>query len=166
MKPHFNDDAFADLVIGSGSANSQSHLNECDDCRDEVERLESGLAAFRQAVRQSAERPPFFWAAQRTAIGARVAERSNPRGVRWAVVSTVALAALAVGMLIPDHAPVPASTNSATAAQPQIDQDELLMREVGANVMDNVADPLGPTSLIAEDLGKALQQSQTNPKGQ
>lgn len=156
MKPHWNEDEFADQVV---DPRTQSHADECADCHDELEKFSTALLGFRDAVHSAAERPPFFWAAQRTAIHAHVADRPKPHGTGWALASTAALVALALIMLLPGNTPQP-SGQSNTSANVQVDEDELLMQRIGDSLLSNVADPLQPTNLIASDLNNAVQQAQ------
>lgn len=164
MKPHWNEDEFAENMIDSG-ARAQSHLEECADCRAEVEQFDDFVRDFRDSAHDAAERPQFFWNAQQTAIRARVEARSKSYSIWWALTSAAALAALAIAMLIPGSKPQP-QMHSATATQTHVDQDELLMRQVDESLMSNVAEPLEPAGLIASDLGDAMLKAQKNSKGQ
>jgi hypothetical protein len=164
VKPHWNEDEFAEHLI---APRTQSHADDCDECRDELQQLDRALAGFREAVHTSAERPQFFWSAQQTAIRARLESLRTPHRLRWAIASAVALAALAVAMLLPASKPQPAVNTASSNIH--VDQDELLMRQIDDSLMSNVAEPLQPASLIATDLGKAMQQAQpirNNSKGE
>jgi len=155
VKPHWNEDEFAEHLI---APRAQSHADECDVCRDEHQQLDRAFADFRELVQTSAERPQFFWSAQQTAIRARLDSARRPHGLRWALVSAVALVGLAVAMLIPASQPQPEVNTASTTVH--VDQDELLMRQIDDSLMSNVAEPLEPASLIATDLGNAMQQAQ------
>lgn len=156
MKPHWNEDEFADQFV---RPRTQSHADECADCRDQLEKFSTALRGFRDAVHSTAERPPFFWAAQRTAIRAHVADRQKPHSTGWALASTAALVALALIMMLAGNTPQPAGQSS-ISANVQVDEDELLMQRIGDSLLSNVADPLQPTNLIASDLSNAVQQAQ------
>jgi hypothetical protein len=158
VKSHWNTDEFAEQVI---APQAQSHASKCEECRSEVEDFRRELDGFRDQVQSAAERPPFFWAAQRTAIGARLAKASTWQGLRFALVSAVVLIAVATSLLMPEPKPqhVAASTTHST-----VDQDELLMRQVDEALLSNVPDSLEPANLIASDLGNALSKAQQNLK--
>lgn len=156
MKSHWNTDEFAEQVI---APKAQSHASDCEECRSEIEDFRRELEGFRDTVHSTAERPPFFWAAQRTAIGARLAGKTKWQGIRLALASTVALIALATSLLTPGPSP---HQMVASNTHQQVDQDELLMRQVDDALLSNVPDSLEPANIIATDLGDALSKAQKN----
>jgi len=156
VKSHWNTDEFAEQVI---TPLAQSHATECEECRNEVEEFRRELEGFRNEVHSAAERPPFFWAAQRTAIRARLVAATKWSRMRFALASTVALFAIAISLMLPVNKP-----QNFVASTTQVDQDELLMRQVDEALLSNVPDSLEPANLIASDLGNALSKAQQNSK--
>lgn len=159
MKSHWNTDEFAEQVI---TPRAQSHASECEECRSEVEEFRRELGGFRDEVRAAAERPSFFWAAQRTAIRTRTLTASNTHGLRFALVSAVGLFALATSLMIPG----PKSNLLAVVDQPRVVQpdDESLMRQVDEALLSNVPDSLEPANLIANDMSTALSKAEKDLK--
>jgi hypothetical protein len=158
VRSHWNTDEFAEQVI---VPRAHSHATECDECRIEVEEFRRELAAFRDDVHSAAQRPSFFWAAQRNAIGARLRKASTWQGLRFALVSALALFAVAASLLVPGAKQQQLVAGNAHAT---VDQDELLMRQVDEALLSNVPDSLEPANLIASDLGNALSKAQQNLK--
>jgi hypothetical protein len=155
VKSHWNTDNFAEHVI---APQTQSHASECEECRNEVEDFRRELDGFRDQVHSGADRPPFFWAAQRTAIAARLRTATKWSGVRLALASTVALLAVATSLMLP----APQSHNMvASVDKPRVVQDdEALMRQVDEALLSNVPDSLEPANLIANDMSDALSKAQ------
>jgi hypothetical protein len=159
VKSHWNTDEFAEHVI---TPKAQSHANDCDECRSEVEDFRRELEGFRDQVHSAAERAPFFWAAQRTAIGARLRNATKWSGVRLALASTVALLAVATSLMLP----APKGHNMvASVDKPHVLQDdEALMRQVDEALLSNVPDSLEPANLITNDMSDALSMAQKSSK--
>lgn len=150
MKPHWNAEQFADHVV---APREPSHASECPECGVEVEQFRRELGGFRQSVHASAQKPPFFWSAQQTAVSARIRKASRSQGIFWALGSTAALCALAVAMLLP-------GTSVPTEIARQSDPDELLMRQVQQTLTSDIASPLQPTRLIANEMNQAYVVAQ------
>ena len=159
MKSHWNTDEFSEHVI---RPQAQSHASECEECRVEVEDFRRELDGFRDQVHSAAERPPFFWAAQRGAIGARLRTATKWSGVRLALASTVALLAVATSLMLP----APKAHNMvASVDNPRITQDdEALMLQVDEALLSNVPDSLEPANLITNDMSNALSKAQKSSK--
>jgi hypothetical protein len=159
VKSHWNTDEFAEHVI---SPQAQSHASECEECRSEVEDFRRELDGFRDQVRSAAERAPSFWAAQRTAIGARLRTATKWSGVRLALASTVALLAVATSLMLPG----PKAHNMvANVDRPRVVQDdEALMRQVDEALLSNVPDSLEPANLIADDMSTAFSKVEKSSK--
>jgi hypothetical protein len=129
-------------------------LNERE--RVEIERL---IAGFRQEAKQQAERPEFFWTAQRTRIAARLRQARMGRGLGWA--ATVAAAtAMVVFMTVPSHSPTThAPRPGPTAAVHTPASDEELLRSVDETTSSNVPDALAPANLLATEMDRGLNGS-------
>lgn len=150
MKPHWNAEEFANHVVAS---REPSHASECPECRAELDEFRSELNRFRQSVQTAAQRPSFFWSTQRTAIEARVRNASRPQTLLYALGSVAALCALAAAMLMPIASP---RVETAT----YVDPDELLMQQVQQTLTSDVASPLRPARLIANEMNQALVAQQ------
>jgi hypothetical protein len=156
VKSHWNTDKFAEHVI---TPQVQSHASECEECRSEVEGFRRELEGFRDELHSVAERPGFFWAAQRTAIKARTMKASNAHGLRFALISAVALFALATALIVPA---TKSNTVVAINEKPRVTvpDDDALMRQVDEALLSNVPDSLEPANLIANDMNSAFSKAQ------
>jgi hypothetical protein len=160
VKSHWNTDEFAEHVITPGA---QSHASECEECRNEVEDFRRELEGLRDELRSAAERPSFFWATQRAAIKARAMTVPNGHGLRFALVSAVALFAVATSLMVP----APKSKElSGQVKQPTVvvQDDEALMRQVDDALLSNVPDSLEPANLIANDMSTAFSKVEKSSK--
>lgn len=160
MKSHWNTDEFAEHVI---APRAQSHASECEECRSEAEEFRREMEGFRDELHSVTERPGFFWAAQRTAIKGRTMTGSNAHGLRFALVSAVALFALATTLMVPAPKPTnfAAKVDPLRVAQPD---DEALMMQVDEALLSNVPDSLEPANLIANDMSTAFSKAQKTSK--
>jgi hypothetical protein len=159
VKSHWNTDEFAEQVI---APKAHSHENECEECGGEIEEFRREMAGFRDELQVAAERPAFFWAAQRTAIRERLTAATKWNGVRFALASAVALFAVATSLMLP--APKPQSMVASTAHAPVVQDDEAVMRQVDEALLSNVPDSLEPANLIANEMGTAFSRAEQNSK--
>lgn len=84
MSGHLGDEQLTSAVLGEGHE-AREHLETCAECRDEAERAQAALVGFGESLRAEAERPEGFWAWQRNAILARVAQGTvRTRRLAWA----------------------------------------------------------------------------------
>lgn len=116
---------------------------------------ETWMKAFRDACQAKADRPAYFWSAQRANIQAKLKSRHRLGTLRIALVSTASLIVVAGAMLIFGHAPV-------TTPPPQIAlghtiSDQQLLADIDETLADPTPDALAPMELISQDMDKSLQ---------
>jgi hypothetical protein len=89
MSNHLSQDQFESCVLGRAGRQELEHMNECPECRAEVERFSEGVALFRRAVHDLADDAPMQPAA------------SVNRGWRWTLAAAGAAAALVAAIVLP-----------------------------------------------------------------
>jgi len=107
MSGHLRDEQLTSAVLDEGDE-AREHLETCAECRDEAERAQAALAGFGESVRAEAGRPDGFWAWQRDAILARVAQGTvRTRRLAWA--GAMVLVILGAVLLTRPRQPAPRS---------------------------------------------------------
>ncbi len=136
-------------------------MNNEQDFRIEPED-EKWLAAFKESSAEGAERPSWFWSAQRAKIRERIAPKKTlPLWVVWASpAAIVAVAALLLFFVnIPAvHHKVPVTVATANAV-PNI-SDQQLLSEIDDTINNSVPDALAPADLLAQEVNRGLQNNQ------
>lgn len=150
IRAHLTDEELAQALTSPGKA-LLAHLDLCDDCRSEVERLRRVLE------RQSAESnpPQEFWQQQRMRIWQRIqAKESSPARaphLAWAALAAM----LALGGLWISDARTPEQTAPVTSHS-QIDDDELMVAVERIGQTD-MPEALEPASLLAREMSKGTK---------
>lgn len=142
MKPHLNDEQFANLLTGEPDAGATAHVADCGQCRAELEAMNSAAAGLRTYLSAAAERP-------------RNVSLAPARSRRWVMLpGTAALAvALVAGATtlvlhhrhhpphqLVHHVPIP--------ARPEI-SDEALLAAINNDLSDSTPDALAPAAVIS-----------------
>jgi hypothetical protein len=128
---HLTDEQFAECAIVALSPESEAHLRECSQCREELTRFSASMDDFSRAA--------FGWSETQPVVSLRaVTQRQAGRG--WLVPATWAMAAafvLAVGLpRVIHHDRQPAAPANAAVvdgsddSEAQIAEDNRLMRSV------------------------------------
>lgn len=116
------------------------------------EDLKPELDAFRDAARQAAERPVFFWTRQRASIRSRLSDTARPfwrRGLAW----TAPLVVLACSLLFfvgESKAPPPDFAGG---------DDEVLLIEVERALNRDFPTALDPAILMIDQIDRAKRHS-------
>ncbi|MBI1750430.1 MAG: hypothetical protein HYR59_07170 [Acidobacteria bacterium] len=86
MNVHLSEEQLTSMLVGDAETEGAlAHVKACRDCRGEAERVRAALAGFAGSAQEEAERPEGFWAWQRDAILARVAQGTlRTRRLAWA----------------------------------------------------------------------------------
>lgn len=122
--------------------------------------LREYLDAFRGDVHEQAEKPEWFWSAQRAKIRARLRER--PAGsLRLVFASLAAVLAVALSMVLSGpklstHGPVP---QTAQVHAHEAMSDDALMAEVVDETEYAVPDALAPANALAQELDQGLKSA-------
>ncbi len=132
--------------VEPGTAGRRTHLEQCDTCRLELDRVEQRAARLRALPTL---RPPRD---QWPRVAARVNTVRRQRRIRWMTAGAMALAAsLALALLVPRPAPAPAATAPAEQLSSLQQRSRALEAAIGAYGADTrVLD--GRTSRVAADL--------------
>jgi hypothetical protein len=147
---HLTDEQFAECVaecaVVAPSPESEAHLRDCPQCREELARFSTSMNDFSRAA--------FGWSETQPAVSLR-AEARPATGGAWLVPATWAVAAavtLAVGVpmvIHHDSQPVTPSNTSVTSvadgpddSDAQIAEDNQLMRSVNMAIGGNDPSPL------------------------
>jgi len=135
---HLDTIRLAELTSGTGEEGARRHLQECRECRDELARLQGGIAQTVEQMRAQAERDEVFWARQRAAIRARSAG-SRQLWLRYA--STAMATLLLVAVLLFAHTPKLAKPLPSDAPS-----DEVLLEQVQNDIQRDVPQALAALS--------------------
>jgi len=135
---HLTDEQFAECAIVAPGPESEAHLRECPQCREELTRFSESMDDFSRAA--------FAWSETRPVVSLRAATRPQA-GRGWLAPATWAMAAafvVAVGLpKVIHHDRQPAVPNNAVAvdasgdSDAQIAEDNRLMRSVNTAIGSN-----------------------------
>ena len=139
---HLPEEALDDVLIGMGSAESQTHLARCPECRAKVEQFGADMQLFNAVSMAWSEAQP-----QRPLEAKRL---TPARRMPFALVGSTVAAGLAVGLVLSvghhesRFTPQSRSGNEAQIldSQTQIAQDNRLMEAVNAAIGPQEASPL------------------------
>jgi hypothetical protein len=116
------------------------------------------LAALAESTRAAASRPDDFWRQQHTAIRRCIAQsEASPRRAISHLAWASAMALLLIATILLSSGPAPAPRQVTTTIAP--DPDQQLLLAVEQAVQSGVPDALAPASLLAEEMGQAVQTS-------
>lgn len=161
MNNHLRGDQVTEWVCGTNEEDVKMHLEACDVCRLEVERLQATLTGFHDSVHALAQRDNSFWRRQRLAIWERLSARFWFPSGSW-VWATVMLVVLVAALLLVRTSRIP-RYGTAEAS------DEVLLQGVQGDLSREFPEALAPAVLIAEERNEILnrkvnQQSKSNSK--
>ncbi len=121
---------------------------------------EQWLTAFKESAAARAERPAWFWSAQRAKIRERISpEKKLPMWLVWAspaaICAVAALLLFGVHFPVVQHQQVPVTVATANAIQNVSDQQ--LMSELDETIGNSVPEALAPADLLAQEVNRGLQ---------
>ena len=141
MNGHLSSAQISEWILGSRTMEADRHIQDCLECRTEIARCESGLAAFGQTVRSLA-------ALQPTAVPDAWVSVPQPAVWRWAAAATAFM--FVVGL--------PIYWNTKNDQQELSRQDSELMERVHTQLLRSVPAPLEPLFELMEEEGKETSQ--------
>lgn len=122
----------------------------------ELEKQDEGWTKeFREACHAHAERPAYFWAAQRARVQSTIGASRRLSSLRIALASTAVLLVVAGAMLTGSNSPISNSPPRTTATHTISDQQ--LLADIDETLADPTPDALAPMELISQDMDKNLQ---------
>ncbi len=144
MSRHLNHDQISAVVAGETGPEAAAHLEDCQDCRREVEQFENVLGHFRGSVRA--------WSDGQVREGIRV----QPRTRAWPRLAYACMiAALVLLCVVANRLPVPSKRNVAVAPS-ALESDTLLLKRVSADVSRSV--PPGMETLLGFNTTGTVQR--------
>jgi len=118
---------------------------------------DASIAALAESLREAGDRPDGFWRMQRAAIQERIQGSEQRASLRLAWAGSVALVAIAVGLLTQTPAPASAVAN--------YDPDHDLLVGVEQAVRRPIPQALEPAQLLAQELERSVEAAEkTNPQ--
>jgi hypothetical protein len=140
MNQHLTDEQITACLEASPDASTREHLQQCAECTQEAEHLQSLVARFGETMRREAAA---------TEPRRELRPHFSLVSLRQALAGVVALLLLASVLLLAPSAP-PRPQNSPTAAVQQ-DPDDVLLMEVQSDVQRDVPLALEPAVLIVTE---------------
>lgn len=127
---HLDTETMDRYLAGERGAIAEQHLAGCAACRQEVERIESALSAFRGSVQ--------LWSARRRATGWRPVQQTMPQRLataRWTAIAAAAIMLAAIPLY---------RTYTQHRAEAQAKADAVLLEEISADISRPAPEPLEP----------------------
>jgi anti-sigma factor RsiW len=160
LTSHLTKEELTDNLLGVSSLTVNAHLLGCPACAEELERIKSSIAGFREAAQGWSEHAMVAAAESGTVRSRTAGLRSRPT---W-ILAMAALILFVAGSLTYLHKEpavsqgraVAVSTPTATAAlsQAQLDQDNQLLSQVSVELSEAVPAPMQP--LLVSESGASV----------
>jgi predicted anti-sigma-YlaC factor YlaD len=147
MIEHLSAEQISQWMVGDRTPELERHIAECAECRVELDRLESALAQFRTAMRETANAaPPLGWG-------------ESASGRAWLSWPRLVLAAVALILLV--VLPVSWMAHARQQAAEAALADSQLLESVDSAISQAVPEPMEPlVNLVSWNSSPAEQ----NPK--
>jgi hypothetical protein len=139
-----------------------SHLQSCNTCRAEGERLRTMIADFSKAVHSEAAQDESFWTRQRAQVLQRVDEHKSSAWSlrwRWAVPVPIAVLSVVIALVLinkPTPKAIPSHSNDAS--------DEALLLQVQYDTYRQVPSALAPAGLLVQERNRVLTSKKSQAK--
>jgi hypothetical protein len=161
MTHHLSDEQFNSALLAENDSEATRHLEGCESCRIELERVRAFLGNVRAESLAGAERPQIFWREQRHAIASRlpVAGAIETRPLAWA--GSLAIFALAAAWMTHSASPVQPQrvrSQSSASVPAAVDPDHMLLVDIQRSVRRDVPRALEPATLLAQELHRAANR--------
>jgi hypothetical protein len=153
---HLSDSEVEEMLLAPATEN-RHHLEQCDSCKVEVQRIRRPLETLNRTVRTAAEKPEDFWQRQRMAIRERIAATQSRPIRRPARLAWAAAALIATATLVLDSAP------KLEPPQARIDPDHELLIEVERILQSDGPQALEPAALLTREISQDTQPNSTFP---
>jgi len=153
---HLNDEEMADVLARPAADTARAvlaHLQLCDACSRELDRLRALVASLGQAAGPAVAAKTEaggrdFWERQRAQVWRQLAA-AEPRTLRWLPVLSAAMAAVILAVAFASR-PV---ARPAKGLEPASDADRQLLVQVEQVVDTDGPEALEPAALLAEQIG-------------
>jgi hypothetical protein len=120
MSHHLSEDQFESCLLGRAGQQELVHINECRECRAELEQFRKALSMFRTAVADIAEEHS---AGPSSDVSASSLSSAHIPAWRWALVLTVFVAAIMLPIVVSHtNPPKPAEQMSPEAVMERMNQ--------------------------------------------
>jgi anti-sigma factor RsiW len=138
------------------------HLQSCEMCRAEGERLRAMVADFSKAVHSKAAQDETFWSHQRSQVLQRV-DRDTSSLLsfrwRWAVPVPIAVLSVVIALVVinaPTRKVIPVKSSDAS--------DEALLLQVQYDMYRKVPSALEPARLLVQERNRVLTSKESQAK--
>jgi hypothetical protein len=140
MSHHLSEDQFEACILGHAGPAELAHINECSECRAELERFRKSLSLFRSAVWDLADEQGAFQSSSATEPA--LSSAGIPKW-RWALVVATFVAAVAIPIIVGETNP-PKPTEQMSP--------EAVMERLNRHLARTVPAPMEPVmSLISSE---------------
>jgi len=151
MTVHLSDEQFTRCLGGEEDASARIHLQECETCRADAQRLLAIVGASRAHAERASDRHPNFWALQRNEVRYAVAIR-QPQRPTWAIASVMAGLVLLSTFLFQTQPP---RAEKQVAQQPVAMSDDALLSAIDSTLAQDVPSALVPVQKLAYEREQA-----------
>ena len=157
LTSHLTKEELTDNLMGVSSLTVNAHLLECPACADELDRVKSALAGFRDAAHSWSEHA--LVTVENSAVRTRV-HRERPRPTMWILAAAAMMLFIAGSIVYVQQEPTVSQTHPFAVSTPtnvglsqaQLDQDNQLLSQVSVELSEGVPAPMQPL-LVAESSG-------------
>jgi len=157
MTVHLSDEQFTRCLGGEEDSSARFHLQECEACRADAERLLAIVGESLAHAERASDRHPNFWAFQRNEVRYAVAIR-RPRRPTWAVASVMAGLVFLSTFLFQTPQPRPAEELYSRPAAAM--SDDALLSAVDSTLAQDVPTALVPVQRLAYEREQAERSKQ------
>ena len=158
MNAHLSDEQFTRYLGGSEDSAARAHLQECEVCGAEAQRLLAVVGGARAQAERATNRHPNFWALQRNEVRYALAIR-RPSRPTWAIAAVMAGLVVVSSLLFQTQPPRP-EKDGAAQVPPVTMSDDALLSAIDSTLAQDVPSALVPVQRLAYERERAERGKQ------
>ena len=148
MNNHLNEEQLATLVLGESDRATGLHLEECCQCRGEMQALRGAIGTWVEDIARGSGTSEVFWRRQKEAIDARLTRGAFWRPWNHLAWATATLTLVLVAGAVFHQQPAPAVKKAPV-------DDNALLLSVHNSVSSDVPQALEPVTLLTQEIDRA-----------
>jgi predicted anti-sigma-YlaC factor YlaD len=158
MNSHLDEKQITEALLGSAEEAERRHLEECEQCRAQVEAESALFSRFGQVARGEAQRGDDFWRRQRLVISSRIDQKAQHRTLRMVWSAAAAAAAVLVVWVVMGQ--IPSRPAPPPTAHPE---DEVLLMQVTAALERGSPEAFAPAEVLTRELNRRTNKKANRP---